>query len=109
MSKKKETKKIIVRLRETMMDYPATRTEDARKDVLAKLLMEQFPALKEIYTLSEVIWLIENVTAVDREARRLTENEEVELKAMLSQRYQLEHGFMPGHRQDLKHSFNENE
>lgn len=72
-----------------VLENPKARLVENKYKTIASVLIRMMPLLPEKLTPTQIISLCENIPAIDRELRRMTQDEQKEQKLILSQEWQL--------------------
>ena len=73
-----------------------------RDRVIRRVLANKYPDTVKSIEKDTLLAMIADIVYLDREARNLTEGIQDEVKQRLSQQWQLDNGYVPGHAGDLK-------
>jgi hypothetical protein len=72
-----------------VLENPQARKVENKYKTIASVVVRMMPLLQEKLTPQQIISLCENIPAIDRELRRMTQEEQQEEKLILSQQWQL--------------------
>lgn len=91
-----------IKLQLSFKEYPEMMLTENQYKAMRYTLVQIAPHLKEKLTPEQLLWLCEEIPAIQREWRRQTEEIQKEEKERLAQQYQINHGYAPNHYQSIK-------